>query len=180
MRSEIFIPMFQDLIKACDEFEHEGSGWRLKTYSRLEIIINVGNPLRVGSCCKNEHLLPLNLAKKHALLQVVYKDELHDFHCFKWSIYSAIYSWFHPLVGPNIDIEVLQSFMVNNGISIDFSMIKEWPVSVFYDRAHPEMNVFRKFEEINGISLNMYTVDGCYVDKQSVHGNMDKSINQVC
>lgn len=60
----------------------------------------------------------------------------------------------------------IDNVLLNNGVSIDFDMFKEWPVSVLYDRSDPEMCVFINFEEKNGISLNIYTVDGRYADRK--------------
>ena len=91
---DVLEPMFHDLILRCDNFEHRGSGWRIRTFTRLEICINVSNPLRVAACGDNEHVLPLNLAKKHALLQVKYGDH-KGIDCFIWTVYAAVYYMCH-------------------------------------------------------------------------------------
>ena len=158
--------MYRDLISACDNFEHRGSGWRLKTFVRLELVINISNPLRVAGCTNNEHILPLNLAKKHALLQVTYGTNYSDNHCFKWAVYAALYSLENPEFQSNeITVDVLLTFIAQKkekGEDIDFTMFDTWPISVWYDRAHPDMGLFYKFELKNDISVNIYTVSGVF------------------
>ena len=125
IRTDICAPIYKAIVKALDDFEHEGSGWRLKTYSRLDIIITVINPLRVSSCHGNEHMLPLNLAKKHALLQVEYDPEQKDNHCFIWAVYASLYAASKPDVKEKVDIKTLSDFIESNEMCLDFSMIKE-------------------------------------------------------
>ena len=67
IKSAIIEPIYRDLVTKLDEFEHRGSGWRLKTFNKLTVTIDVINPLRVAACNSNEHMLPLNLAKKTRL-----------------------------------------------------------------------------------------------------------------
>ena len=164
--SDILEPMYKDLIQAIDDFEHRGSGFRLKTFSQLELVINISNPMRCAACNSNEHLLPLHLARKHALVQVAYSDKQdNDNHCFEWSVYAAIYTMFHPAACESVSTSTLKSFVSQHRLQIDFSMFK-WPVNVWYERSHPEMKMFKTFEDRNDISLNIYTVNGCYRRKR--------------
>ena len=162
IKDDILEPMFHDLVLACDTFEHRGSGWRIEKFTRLELTINVANPLRVAACGDDDHSLPLNLAKKHALLQVKYGGHKDDM-CFKWALYAGIYHMSNPNADiSDINTDDLHNFIENNKIKVDLSMFPIWPLNVWYGRSHPGMRIFDVCEEVNDFSLNFYTVSGSY------------------
>ena len=72
---------------------------------------------------------------------------------------------FHPAACESVSTSTLKSFVSQHRLQIDFSMFK-WPVNVWYERSHPEMKMFKTFEDRNDISLNIYTVNGCYRRKR--------------
>ena len=49
------------------------------------------------------------------------------------------------------------------------------PISAWYDRAHPDMKLFYKFELKNDISGNIYTVSGVFNHSQSASENSSQT-----
>ena len=118
----------------------------------------------MAACNSNEHMLPLNLAKKHALLQISYDANFQDNHCFKWGVYASLFAQFHNNVGNTVSMSQLEQF--SKLLDIDFSMFEKWPVDVWTDRNRPGVKLFEKFEDVNHVCLTIVSLSGRY-QKQS-------------
>ena len=139
-----------------------------KNFICLETTINVSNLLRVASCGDSDHFVPLNLAKKHALLQVRYGIHV-DNKCFQWGVFAGIYHLANPEVDlDEITTDELSKFIQDNQIKYDFSIFPIWPLNVWYERSHPGMRVFDICEEVNDWSFNFYNVPGTYQQVRQV------------
>ena len=160
IKSAIIEPIYRDLVARLDEFEHRGSGWRLKTFFKLTITIDIINPLRVAACDSNEHTLPLNLAKKHALLQISYDGNYQDNDCFKWGVYASLFAQLYKDVGNTVSMSQLKEFA--ECLDLDFSMFEEWPINVWTDRTRPGMKLFEKFEDVNHLCLTTVSLSVRY------------------
>ena len=158
------------------DFEHCGSGWSIKKFTRLETKINISNPLGVASCGDCDHFLHLNLAKKHALLQARYGMHV-DNKCLVWGVYAGIYHLTNPEADlDEITTDQLSKFIEENQIKNDFSMFPTWPVNVWYERADPGMKMFDICEEVNDWSFDFYTVRGAYQQVDMIKGRVSTRV----
>ena len=64
-------------------------------------------------------------------------------------------------------------------LKLDFSMFKEWPISVWYDRMHPGMNLIEKFEDANHVSVSIFSLSRRYQNKASDKTSRSSSKVQV-
>lgn len=75
---------FEKIINSIETFVRNGSGWNIETIKFIDLSIGNYRPLRGG--CRNV-ILPFNLKKRHALLNINCEDN----KCFIYSILSKLY-----------------------------------------------------------------------------------------
>ncbi|CAH0555084.1 unnamed protein product [Brassicogethes aeneus] len=160
---------FQDnvvdkILNKLSEFSEKDSGWALKKVLSLEININkyeVGN----GSSFIR---LPEEIAKKHACVNVKNYD---DDACFTWAVTSALHQ-------AKTNNDRTSSYPHYEDV-LNFANIK-FPISI---------QDISKFEKLNSISINVYTLELIKTDKTSflktvpsrlTKNKLDKHINLLC
>ena len=60
-----------------------------------------------------------------------------------WAIHSGTYCAANK-VTKALDTDKLKEFIELSGVEIDFPMFNEWPISVWYNRCYPQMNVLKQ------------------------------------
>jgi len=125
--------IFEPTLAALEEFQERDSGWALSRIHNLLVNINKYNPMRAGCNIK----LPREIMLKRAVINVKSNDNA----CFAWAVVAALYpaEW-------NVDRESSYPHYttVLNLQDIEFPMT---------------LNQIKKFELLNGISINVYTME---------------------
>ncbi|XP_071632803.1 uncharacterized protein [Temnothorax longispinosus] len=117
-----------------EEFQERDSGWALTRILNLTVSVNKYNPLRAGCHMK----LPKDIKLKNAVINVLSMDNV----CFAWSVVAALHS-------TERHSERESSYphysTVLNVRDIEFPMT---------------LSQIKKFERLNNISVNVYTIEG--------------------
>jgi hypothetical protein len=124
---------FQEIYKAQEEFQREGSGWNLDTIESVEINVGEYVPLMGSSYIP----LPKHLINKKAIINVRNDDQ----RCFAWSVIAAL----HPATN-HVDriTNYTPYFDVLNFSGIDFPT---------------PLSQISRFENLNNISINVFGYD---------------------
>ncbi|XP_071652313.1 uncharacterized protein [Temnothorax longispinosus] len=117
-----------------EEFQERDSGWALTRILNLTVSVNKYNPLRAG--CHLE--LPKDIKVKNAMINVLSMDNA----CFAWSVVAAL----HPTERHSERESSYPHYStVLNVRDIEFPMT---------------LSQIKKFERLNNISVNVYTIKG--------------------
>ncbi|XP_071578601.1 uncharacterized protein [Temnothorax nylanderi] len=117
-----------------EEFQERDSGWALTRILNLTVNVNRYNPLRAGCHLK----LPQDIKTKNAVINVLSMDNA----CFAWSVVAAL----HPAVRHSERESSYPHYStVLNVRDIEFPMT---------------LSQIKKFERLNNISVNVYTIEG--------------------
>ncbi|XP_071640905.1 uncharacterized protein [Temnothorax longispinosus] len=117
-----------------EEFQERDSGWALTRILNLTVSVNKYNPLRAG--CHLE--LPKDIKVKNAVINVLSMDNA----CFAWSVVAAL----HPTERHSERESSYPHYStVLNVRDIEFPMT---------------LSQIKKFERLNNISVNVYTIEG--------------------
>jgi len=123
----------EPILASLEEFQERDSGWALSRILNLLININKYNPLHAG--CHIE--LPREIKLKRAVVNVQSMDNA----CFAWSVVAAL----HP---------------AKNHVERDSSYPHYTSVLNLKDIEFPmTLNQIKKFENLNGISINVYCIE---------------------
>lgn len=123
----------ESTISSLEEFQERDSGWALSRILNLMINVNKYNPLHAGCHIK----LPREIMLKHAVINVQSSDNA----CFAWSVVAALY----PVQDHADRINQYPHYTtVLNLRNINFPMT---------------LNQISKFEQLNDISINVYTYE---------------------
>ncbi|XP_070163544.1 uncharacterized protein [Polyergus mexicanus] len=147
-------------LTSLEEFQERDSGWALSRIFNLTVNVNRYNPMHAGCRVK----LPREIALKKAVINV----QSNDNACFAWAVVAALYP-----AEKNVGRE---SSYPHYTTVVNLKGVK-FPMS---------LNKITRFERINDISINVYTVrdkkegkDGCRVvplrltdDKKNRHVNL--------
>ncbi|XP_051176668.1 uncharacterized protein LOC127291526 [Leptopilina boulardi] len=120
----------QVTLKRMEDFQEKDSNWKLQSIQRLEVNINMYNPMHASSYID----LPSAIKSKQACINIHNTDN----QCFKWSILSAL----HPIEKHSDRVAKYRQFQD----TLNFTGI-EFPVA---------LNNISKFEMLNNISVNVY------------------------
>lgn len=123
-----------------EEFQERDSGWALSRILDLTININKFNSMHAG-CYKN---LPQEISAKKAVVNVKSADNA----CFAWSVVAALYP---AKRNADRDSSYPHYTTVLNVQSIEFPMT---------------LNQITKFERLNEISINVYSIDSSEEQKK--------------
>ncbi|XP_071579828.1 uncharacterized protein [Temnothorax nylanderi] len=117
-----------------EEFQERDSGWALTRILNLTVNVNRYNPLRAGCHLK----LPQDIKTKNAVINVLSMDNA----CFAWSVVAAL----HPAERHSERESSYPHYStVLNVRDIEFPMT---------------LSQIKKFERLNNISVNVYTIEG--------------------
>ncbi|XP_071640852.1 uncharacterized protein [Temnothorax longispinosus] len=117
-----------------EEFQERDSGWALTRILNLTVSVNKYNPLRAGCHMK----LPQDIKVKNAVINVLSMDNV----CFAWSVVAAL----HPTERHSERESSYPHYStVLNVRDIEFPMT---------------LSQIKKFERLNNISVNVYTIEG--------------------
>ncbi|XP_071580493.1 uncharacterized protein, partial [Temnothorax nylanderi] len=117
-----------------EEFQERDSGWALTRILNLTVNVNRYNPLRAGCHLK----LPQDIKTKNAVINVLSMDNA----CFAWSVVAAL----HPAERHSERKSSYPHYStVLNVRDIEFPMT---------------LSQIKKFERLNNISVNVYTIEG--------------------
>ncbi|XP_077265262.1 uncharacterized protein LOC143899135 [Temnothorax americanus] len=126
--------VIEPTLSRLEEFQERDSGWALSRILNLTVNVNKYNPLRAG-CYIN---LPQKIKSKKAVINV----QLMDNACFAWSVVAALH-----LAERHSERESSYPDYKNilNLQGIEFPMT---------------LKQIKKFERLNDISINVYTIEG--------------------
>ncbi|GBN29391.1 hypothetical protein AVEN_174586-1 [Araneus ventricosus] len=146
-----YVHVVDKLKREMKEFEAKGSGWRRIRVKGLELRINKYNSLRGSSYID----LPKEMKDKKTGINV--KNE-NDNKCFMWSVLSAL----HPV---EQDAQRVSKYKAYEN-ELNFKDI-EFPVKM-------EDRVFKRFEKLNNVSVNIYSYEKQTKtkDKQTENGDI--------
>ncbi|XP_070170406.1 uncharacterized protein [Polyergus mexicanus] len=147
-------------LTSLEEFQERDSGWALSRIFNLTVNVNRYNPMHAGCRVK----LPREIALKKAVINV----QSNDNACFAWAVVAALYPA-EKNVGRESSYPHYTTVLNLKGVKFPMSL-----------------NKITRFERINDISINVYTVrdkkegkDGCRVvplrltdDKKNRHVNL--------
>ncbi|XP_070169549.1 uncharacterized protein [Polyergus mexicanus] len=147
-------------LASLEEFQERDSGWALSRIFNLTVNVNKYNPMHAGCHVK----LPREIVLKKAVINV----QSNDNACFAWAVVAALY--------PAEKNAGRESSYPHYTTVLNLKGVK-FPMS---------LNKITRFERINDISINVYTVrnkkegkDGCRVvplrltdDKKDRHVNL--------
>jgi len=144
--------VIEPTLTALEEFQERDSGWALSRILDLTVNINKYNPMRAGCNIK----LPREIMLKRAVVTVQSKDNT----CFAWAVVAALYP-------AENHTERTSSYPYYKTV-LNFENI-EFPVT---------LNQIKKFELLNGISINVYTIeDKNIVPIRLTEHKKDKHVN---
>ncbi|XP_077265241.1 uncharacterized protein LOC143899112 [Temnothorax americanus] len=126
--------VIEPTLSRLEEFQERDSGWALSRILNLTVNVNKYNPLRAG-CYIN---LPQKIKSKKAVINVQSMDNA----CFAWSVVAAL----HPAERHS---ERESSYPDYKNI-LNLQGI-EFPIT---------LKQIKKFERLNDISINVYTIEG--------------------
>lgn len=129
---------YDSIVKEEHDFQGRGSGWTLKSIDAVWVRISKYCPLRGSSYID----LPVNIKKKKAIVNV----KNFDNRCFKWAILSK------HVTGVKRERLDHRYFSEERKSLYDFSMIN-YPTSI---------HDINKFEKLNNVSINVYTIGENY------------------
>lgn len=124
--------VIEPILSSLDEFQERDSGWALSRILNLTVNINKYNPLHAG--CNIQ--LPREIMLKRAVINVQSRDNA----CFAWAVVAALYP-------AERNMDRVSSYPHYTTV-LNFDGI-EFPMS---------LNHIKKFELLNGISVNIYSV----------------------
>ncbi|XP_070170392.1 uncharacterized protein [Polyergus mexicanus] len=147
-------------LTSLEEFQERDSGWALSRIFNLTVNVNRYNPMHAGCRVK----LPREIALKKAVINV----QSNDNACFAWAVVAALYPA-EKNVGRESSYPHYTTVLNLKGVKFPMSL-----------------NKITRFERINDISINVYTVrdkkegkNGCRVvplrltdDKKNRHVNL--------
>jgi len=124
--------VIDDIMTSLEEFQERDSGWALSRILDLTVNVNRYNPMRAGCYVR----VPREIQMKRTMVNVRTNDEV----CFAWSVIAALYpvnrnserSSRYPHYSTVLKLEDCELPMTLNGIG--------------------------RFERLNEISVNVYTV----------------------
>ncbi|KYN09117.1 hypothetical protein ALC57_18748, partial [Trachymyrmex cornetzi] len=141
----------EPILTSLEEFQERDSGWALSRILNLAVNVNKHNPLRAGCHIK----LPREIMLKRTVINVQSTDNA----CFAWSVVAAL----HPA---QKHVERESSYphysTVLNLAGIEFPMT---------------LNQIRKFEALNGISINVYAIEKGIVPIRFTDRKRSKHVN---
>ncbi|XP_077264025.1 uncharacterized protein LOC143898429 [Temnothorax americanus] len=126
--------VIEPTLSRLEEFQERDSGWALSRILNLTVNVNKYNPLRAG-CYIN---LPQKIKSKKAVINVQSMDNA----CFAWSVVAALY--------PVQDHTYRESSYPDYTTVLNLQGI-EFPMT---------LKQIKKFERLNDISINVYTIEG--------------------
>ncbi|KYM95311.1 hypothetical protein ALC62_14051, partial [Cyphomyrmex costatus] len=142
----------EPILASLDEFQERDSGWALSRILNLTISVNKYNPLHAG--CDIE--LSKKITDKRATINVQSLDDA----CFAWSVVAAL----HPAKQHTERTSSYPHYSsVLNLTNIEFPMT---------------LNQIKRFENLNDISINVYTIENEILplrltdDKKKKHVNL--------
>ncbi|XP_015125084.1 uncharacterized protein LOC107046880, partial [Diachasma alloeum] len=161
-RNEIILPdtdigdwfevnVIECLLTKIEDFQERDSGWNLVEVIHLVINMNRYIPLAAGISTYTE--LPHDIQCKKAVVNLKNSDEF----CFLWSVIAAL----HPV---NTNKCVTSSYphystakIPNTNVKLDYRNL-QFPIA---------LNDVAKFESKNGLSINVYGIEGASDDENS-------------
>jgi len=129
--------MFNKLLSEEAQFISKKSGWSLKSIDCLQLRINKVNPLKGGSTYLD---LPSHIKKKKAVINIKNNDN----ECFKYSILTKYNNRLNKSKFNKKYFDMLETKSGLNFKCIDFPT----PITQI-----------KKFEKINNVSINIYSLD---------------------
>ncbi|KAE9521636.1 hypothetical protein AGLY_017932 [Aphis glycines] len=129
--------MFNKLLSEEEQFISKKSGWSLKSIDCIQLRINTVNPLKGGKTYLD---LPSHIKKKKAVINVKNNDN----ECFKYSILSK---YDNRLNKSRFNKKYFGMLEKKSGF--DFKCI-DFPTPI---------TQLKKFEKINNVSINIYSLD---------------------
>ncbi|XP_076638285.1 uncharacterized protein LOC143350581 [Colletes latitarsis] len=125
--------VIEPILASLDEFQERDSGWALSRILNLIVNVNKYMPMHAGCAIQ----LPREVRLKKAVINVCSTDNA----CFAWSVVAALYP-------AESHVSLASSYphytTVLNIQDIEFPMT---------------LNQIKKFEHINNISINVYTIE---------------------
>ncbi|XP_018399813.1 PREDICTED: uncharacterized protein LOC108777427, partial [Cyphomyrmex costatus] len=141
----------EPILASLDEFQERDSGWALSRILNLTISVNKYNPLHAG--CDIE--LSKKITDKRATINVQSLDDA----CFAWSVVAAL----HPAKQHTERTSSYPHYSsVLNLTNIEFPMT---------------LNQIKRFENLNGISVNVYTIEKEILPLRLTDDKRDKHVN---
>src|SRR5580765_2864485 len=124
--------VIDDILASLEEFQERDSGWTLSRILNLIINVNMYNPMRVG--CYID--IPREIRMKRAVINVRSTDDA----CFAWAVVAALYP---------VERNAERSSRYPHYSTVLNLESVELPMS---------LNRIEKFERLNEISINVYTI----------------------
>lgn len=134
---KIIYETFEYLNNISEEFQD--SGWSLEEILSLQVNVNKYNPLRASSFIA----LPQSINRKSAVINVQNEDE----KCFQWAILSGLH--FECYLRDKEFVKTYAKPCVC-GKTLDFNFLR-FPV---------DLKQIPQFEKLNGISINVFGIEG--------------------
>ena len=143
--------VIEPTLASLEEFQERDSGWALSRILNLTININKYNPMCAGCYIK----LPREIMTKRAVVNVRSTDNA----CFAWSVMAALY--------PAERDGDRESSYPHYTTVLNLQDI-EMPMT---------LNQIKKFEQLNNVSINVYSIENGIVPLRLTDQKKDKHIN---
>ncbi|XP_076636189.1 uncharacterized protein LOC143349115 [Colletes latitarsis] len=133
LRESYDLRVIEPILASLDEFQERDSGWALSRILNLIVNVNKYMPMHAGRAIQ----LPREIRLKKAVINVCSTDNA----CFAWSVVAALYP-------------------AESRVSLASSYPHYTTVLNIQDIEFPmTLNQIKKFEHINNISINVYTIE---------------------
>lgn len=142
--------VLEKILKKLEEFQERDSGWSMREILHLKVHINTYHPITVNSY----FVLPDTIQNRKAIINIKNKDDF----CFLWAVTSAL----HPAEKNSNHISSYPHYsriLKYDGIKFPIQL-KDVP----------------KFEDMNSLSINVYTLEN--INKDDEHVVVPVSLSQ--